>query len=168
MLSEGLYNLLILTPAIATIVANGGSPPQYSVHHGSLRKGYTLPAIRMSAVTSTPIVTNTGTADLSYQRWQFDAIASNYLDAQRLKDALKALLSDYVGTLGEGTVIYSSILKMELDSPLEEAVGGYAFRSVLDYEFGFDPSGIPVIVAPTLDVELDITDDEGYTGATGN
>jgi hypothetical protein len=140
MLAEGLFNLIISTPEIATLVTNGGSPPQFSVHMGSLRKGYWLPAIRMSAVTSTPITFSGGTAGLNYQRWQFDAIATNYLDAQRLRDALKALLTDYVGTLAEGTVIYSSILKMELDNPLEEGVGGYIFRSVLDYEFGYDPT----------------------------
>jgi hypothetical protein len=158
MLSEGLFNLIISTPEIAAIVGNGGSPPQYSVHMGALRKGYWLPAIRMSAVTSTPIVCSQGTASLSYQRWQFDCIANAYLDAQRLKDALKALLNDYVGTLGEGTVIYSSILRMELDNPLEEGVGGYAFRSVLDYEFGYDPTGIPIFAPPEIDVELDIDD----------
>jgi hypothetical protein len=158
MLSEGLFNLIISTPEIADIVGNGGSPPQFSVHMGSLRKGYWLPSIRMSAVTSSPIVCNDGTASLAYQRWQFDSIAANYLDAQRLKDALKGLLNDYVGTLGEGTVIYSSILKMELDSPMEEASGGYAFRSVLDYQFGYDPTGIPIILAPTPDVVLTIED----------
>ena len=96
----------------------------------------------MSATTSTPIVCSNGTASLNYQRWQFDAIASNYLDAQRLKDALKGLLNDYRGTLAEGTVISSSILKMELDSPMEEGRGGYAFRSVIEYEFGYDPMGL--------------------------
>ena len=150
MISQGLFNLILISSV--NDIVNG------SIHMGSLRKGYTLPAIRFSAVTSTPIVTNNGTASLNYQRIQFDAIASTYLDAQSLKDALKALLDDYTGTLAEGTVIYSSILKMELDNPLEEGRGGYAFRSVLDYEFGFDPSGIPVIIAPTPDVVLDLDD----------
>jgi hypothetical protein len=160
MLSEGLFNLIISTPEIASIVGNSGSPPQYSVHMGSLRKGYWLPAIRMSAVTSTPLTCSDGTASLNYQRWQFDAIANSYLDAQRLKDSLKALLNDYTGVLGEGTVIYSSILRMELDNPLEESVGGYAFRSVLDYEFGYDPSGLAIITAPLVDVELELDIDD--------
>jgi hypothetical protein len=150
MLAEGLFNLFTITPSITVLV--GGS-----IHHGSLRKNYTLPAVRMSAVTTTPIVANTGTSDLMYQRWQFDAFAKNYLDSHRLKDAMKSLLNDYSGTLAEGTVVYSTILKMELDSPLEEGKGGYVFRCVLDYEFAFDQTGIP-IVTPIPEVQLDIDD----------
>jgi hypothetical protein len=169
MLSEGLFDLIISTPQVASIVSQGGSPPQFSVHHGSLRKGYTLPAIRMTAVTTTPIVCTDGTSSVAYQRWQFDCIAggndpNGYLNAQRLKDALKGLLNDYRGTLAEGTVIYSSIIKMELDNPMEEGKGGYAFRSVLDYEFGFDASGLPNFLPPVPDVELDISDDDWILG----
>jgi hypothetical protein len=152
MLAEGLFNLMTITPSITALV--GGS-----IHHGSLRKGYTLPAIRMSAVTSTPIVTNSGTSDLLFQRWQFDAFASNYLDSHRLRDAIRALLDDYSGTLAEGTVIYSTILKLELDSPLEEgrSQSGYAFRSLLDYEFSFDQTAT-TIITPIPEVQIDIDD----------
>jgi|HubBroStandDraft_6_1064221.scaffolds.fasta_scaffold538151_2 hypothetical protein len=139
MISEGIFNLIVTNPSVADIVSGGGSPPMYSVHHGSLRKSYTLPAIRMSAVTTTPIITTDGTAPLLYQRWQFDSFASTYLDAHRLNDALKDLLTDYAGTLCEGTVIRSTFLRMELDSPLEEGKAGYVFRCVVDYEFAYEP-----------------------------
>jgi hypothetical protein len=157
-LPQGLFNLMISTPEIAELVTNGATPPQFSIHMGTLDKGYWLPAIRFSVITSTPIVTNSGTASLTYERIQFDCMAVEYLDAQSLKDALKGLLNDYVGVLGEGTVIYSSILMMERDNPLEEGTGGYVFRSVLEYEFGFDPTGIPIVVPPDVNVELDIDD----------
>jgi hypothetical protein len=150
MLAEGLWNLFYITPSITDIVGN-------SIHHGALRKGFTLPAIRMSEITSSPIIANTGTSDLMYQRWQFDSIAMNYLDAHRLKDAVRALLDDYSGTLAEGTVIYCTLLKMELDSPMEESLTGYAFRSIVDYEFAFNQTGIPILT-PIPEVELDIDD----------
>lgn len=150
MLSQGLFNLLLITPEVNDIV-NG------SIHMSSLRKGYTLPAIRFSEVTSMPIVTNSGTAQLNYQRWQFDCIASAYLDAQSLKETVKSLLADYTGTLADGTTVRSTILKNEVDNPLEEGRGGYIFRSAIDFEFAYDASGVPVIT-PTPAVELDIDD----------
>jgi hypothetical protein len=153
MLMEGLFNILVSTPEIADFVGNGGSPPQYSVHHGSLRKGYWLPAVRFSATTSAFIVTNTGTADLAYQTIQFDCMAVDYLDAQRLKDAVKSLFKDYVGVLAEGTVIRASWLMNELDSPLEEGKGGYVFRNLLDIKFAYDATDIPVI-RPDIDVTV--------------
>ena len=88
---------------------------------------------------------------------QFDCLAVDYLDAKRLKDAVKSLLKDYAGTLAEGTVIRASFLKNEIDNPLEEGKGGYVFRSVLDIQFAYDATGIPVL-HPTPDVSIDIDD----------
>src|SRR5580704_18099177 len=113
MIMEGLFNLLLITTEVNSLV-NG------SIHHGSLRKGYTLPAIRMNTVTSSFIITTDSTADLEYQTIQFDCLAVDYLDALRLKDAVKSLLKDYSGVLAEGTVIRASFLKNESDNPLEE------------------------------------------------
>jgi len=157
-LQQGLYALINSAPEITGLLGIvGGSPPFFSVYHGDLRKGYILPAIKFSVVSSTPLVANTGTANQNYERIQFDCIAAQYLDATSLKDALKALLIDYVGTLAEGTTVYSSILRMELDSPLEEGKGGYLFRSVLDIEFGYDSLGTDVLI-PIPHVLLDIDD----------
>jgi hypothetical protein len=130
MIMEGIFNLLLITPAVNNLV-NG------SIHHGSLRKGYTLPAIRMTVVTSSFITTTDSTADLQYQTIQFDCLAVDYLDALRLKDAVKALFKDYSGVLVEGTVIKASFLKNEMDNPLAEGKGGYVFRSILDIQFAY-------------------------------
>ena len=137
MIAEGLFNLLISDSGVAAFVSNHASPPVFQVYHGALRKGYSLPAIMITAVISSPIVTNEGTADLNYQRFQFDCLATSYLEAHRLKDAVKALLQDYRGTLIEGTQIFSSITKMELDNPFEEGKGGYIYRCIIDIQFGF-------------------------------
>lgn len=137
MIAEGLYNLLITTPAVTAFVSDHASPPTFQVYHNALRKGYNLPAIVIVAVTSRPIVTNDGTADLNYQRFQFDCYAANYLDSHRLKDAVKHTLQDFKGTLIDGTVINSAITKMELDNPFEEGKGGFIFRCVIDIQFGF-------------------------------
>jgi hypothetical protein len=167
MISQGIWNLLYITPAIYNIVGT-------SIHNGALRKGYTLPAIRFSEVTSTPITSSDGTDTLQYSTFQFDAFASDYNTCHALKDALKGLLTDYTGVLVEGTVIYGTIIKNELDSPLEEGRGGYVFRCLLDYQFAFDASGIPILT-PVPEVELDIDDecpteldidDEGLTPPT--
>jgi hypothetical protein len=131
MIMEGLFNLLLITPAVNDLV-NG------SIHHGSLRKGYTLPAIRMNIATSSFIITADGTADLEYQTIQFDCLAVDYLDALRLKDAVKSLVTDYSGVLAEGTAIRASFLKNEMDNPLAEGKGGYVFRSILDIQFVYD------------------------------
>jgi hypothetical protein len=143
MIIEGLYNLIISTPAIASLVSNGASPPQFSVHLGSLRKGFTLPAIRLNIATTSFIITAQSTADLEYQTIQFDCIAggndpNGYINAKRLKDAVKSLLKDYAGTLADGTIIRASFLKNEIDDPLEESKGGYAFRSTLDIQFAYN------------------------------
>jgi hypothetical protein len=147
---EGLFNLLLITPAVNNLV-NG------SIHHGSLRKGYTLPAVRMNVSTSSFITTAQSTADLQYQTIQFDCIASEYLDALRLKDAVKSLLKDYTGTLVEGTAISASWLVNEIDNPLGEGLGGYTFRSMLTLKFAYDASGLSLI-APIPNVVLDIDD----------
>jgi len=76
---------IAITPAVNDLV-NG------SIHHGSLRKGYTLPAIRMNVVTSSFIITTDSTAALEYRTIQFDCLAVDYLDALRLKDAVKSVL----------------------------------------------------------------------------
>jgi hypothetical protein len=154
-IASGLFNLVLISPVNA--IVNG------SIHLGSLRKGYTLPAVRISEVTTTPIVANTGTAALQYSRFQFDAFAGDYNTAHALRDALKGLLTDYTGTLAEGTTIFSSILMNELDSPLEEGTGGYTFRCLLDYEFAFDSTGTYMLI-PEPNVELDIYDDEWPLG----
>jgi hypothetical protein len=130
-ISEGLFHLMLTTPSVNDLV-NG------SIHHGSLRKGYTLPAIRFSEVASTPIVTSQGTANLQYKTFQFDAFASTYLDAHRLRDAMRSLLADFAGSLAEGTVVHGSILKNELDDPLEEGKSGYINRCLLDIQFSFE------------------------------
>jgi hypothetical protein len=56
------------------------------------------------------------------------------------------LLVDYSGTLADGTTIYCSLLKNELDNPLEEGRGGYVFRSLLDIEFAYDSRGLDVLI----------------------
>src|ERR1700722_2257324 len=150
MIMEGLFNLLFITPAVNNLV-NG------SIHHGSLRKGYTLPAVRMNIVTSSFITTTDSTADLEYQTIQFDCMAVDYLDALRLKDAVKSLLKDYTGTLIEGTTVRATFIVNDIDNPLAEGKGGYVFRSMLTFKFAYDAPGIPVI-APIPNVVLDLDD----------
>lgn len=169
MLAEGLWNLMSITPEIAALVNSDGSPSIPSIHHGSLRKGYTLPAIRFSEVTSTPITTTDGTAAVRYTTYQFDCFAVKYLDARRLLDAVTSLLTDYKGTLAEGTVIRSSIpANVGRDNPLEEGKSGYVNRCTIDIRFAYDDTGLPVIVPPTPDVTLNIEiDDQGLWQEAG-
>lgn len=137
MIAEGLYNLLISDAGVTAFVSDHRSPPTFQVYHGALRKGYSLPAIILNAVVSSPIVTNDGTAALNYERFQFDCLAPTYLEAHRLRDAVKVLTQDFKGTLIDGTVISSSITRMELDNPFEEGKGGFVHRCIIDIQFGF-------------------------------
>jgi hypothetical protein len=155
MISEGLFDLILTTPEINNLVDG-------SIHQGSLTKGYTLPAIRFFEVTATPIVSNSGTAGLLYQTWQFDCLDNSYLGCHRLRDVVKSLLQDYAGTLGEGTNIYSSRTKNFGDHSLEEGAGassgsGYIYGCHMDVEFAYDSSGMDVLITVPA-VELDIDD----------
>jgi hypothetical protein len=130
MLQQGLFNLLLNDRSVSAIVGD-------QVYLGTLRRGYTLPAVRINVITSTPIVTfDSSKSNLQYRRMQFDCFADQYVPAHQLLDAVKNAILDYRRILASGEQVVSTILEAELDNPLEEGKGGFAYRTMVDITIG--------------------------------
>ncbi len=136
MILSGLFNLLTNDPGVSALIVEDG------VHFTLLSKAVPLiPAIVIQRIHSQGPSTLDGQADLEDALFEFDAYANDQLTANRVRDALEALLQDFDGTLNEGTELH---VYQTISRDLKYEAGGttgWIFRSALDVHCFFkEPS----------------------------
>lgn len=105
-----------------------------SVWFSQLPKGAAFPALLIHTVANPALVDLDSTASLQQRRIQIDCISAvDQLGARSLARAVMNMLTDYAGTLDDGTVVSAAILNDNIDLPYEVGAHGYAFRVALDF-----------------------------------
>lgn len=130
MFDKGLYPLLVASSSLASVGVGT------NIYFSQLPKGAGFPALILHKVSTVPIITLGGTADLVAQRWQVDCISSvDQMNARAVAQAVKKLLTDFAGTLTDGTIVQTTTLENEIDMAFEVGALGYAFRVAVDFIF---------------------------------
>lgn len=125
---QGLYQFFTAdVTAIANLVGE-------SVWFSQIPKGATFPALVIHTVANPPIVDLDSTASLQERRIQIDCISSvDQMGARALARAVMAALTDFAGTLDDGTQVSTTVRNNDVDLPYEVGAHGYAFRVALDF-----------------------------------
>lgn len=98
----------------------------------ALQQGESLPAIAYSLVGENLIYRHGG-KDYTESRMQFDVIATSYLAAKTIADALDSTLSGLYGAIGS-TVIDGIFKNIEIDEYEDETK---TYRVILDYSINY-------------------------------
>jgi hypothetical protein len=134
---SGFYELLLATPAIASLLAPVQSNTPYTgVYFSLAAKGAPLPYVVIHTLNAPPAEkTQDGSSALIDGEFQFDSYADadsgGQLATRKISQALRDLLKDWSGPLPDGTNIQFAEIILDLDDPYEVGGRGYLNRSVL-------------------------------------
>lgn len=152
-LKSGLRSLLLADSDILAFVGPKG------VRVNRLPEGADFPTIVLKFVSSQFITVFQGINATQARRVQFDVWAVTPRDADKVCDAIHAVLDGYKGVLNDGTTVQGSFPVSDIDLMDEEAqLAGMA----VDFNVWYVPAafsiGTPGNDLP--DVDLDITDED--------
>jgi hypothetical protein len=122
---------MMLDGFISLITAHGSVGSR--VYKSVLPRGYVLPAIAIHRYGGAQDYDYAGPVDVREDQIQIDV----YVDAadDTVLEAIRALISGYVGTLPDGTVVQACYLEREMDMPFlpNADTKGIANRSTLGF-----------------------------------
>jgi Protein of unknown function (DUF3168) len=136
MLQEGLYSLLAESDAVTAIV---GAPADRKDHTSGIfpvqmPEATPLPALVISQIAGTGIVTMEGPSALRNSRLQFSCYGRSYGESKRLAEAVWSVLEGVEVTLPDGTEVDVATVLLESEG-FEEAA--FVYHTPLDIEFWF-------------------------------
>ena len=110
MLLDGVISLLVADPATAALIAG-------RAYQSVLPRGYLLPAIAVHRYGATQDYDFAGPVSVREDQVQVDAYGATAADAQNVIAAVRAALTNFTGTLPDGTVVQAIYLEREQDLP---------------------------------------------------
>ena len=110
---SGIFNYLSNQSTITAIV--GTAPPR--IYPVALPEGKPRPALLYKRVEGGHDSTLKGSGGHALGKFEFDAIADNYSDADALAEALRQVMQGFVGTFGD-TAVRAVVLEEEVDDYL--------------------------------------------------
>ena len=117
MIETGIHSHLTTNAAVSALVST-------RVYPYALPQGATLPAVVYSKVSRTRVRSHSGPSGLDTSRFRFHCIASSYLGAHTLAEAVITALDDPSWVWGS-TPVRSCLVDNELDLGFVEETGNY-------------------------------------------
>ena len=130
MIEKGLYELLTQDTGVSALVGS-------KVFHILAPKGTAIPFVVISRVATEDCYDMAGTAGLRSALFQFDCYGSDFYTSRSISLAVRQLLENYRGTLGDGSKVSAVITEKDWDMPYEEGGKGFVYRALLGFRFHF-------------------------------
>jgi hypothetical protein len=128
MITDGLSTLLLADSTLGGLIAT-------RVYANVLPRGYIVPAVVYHRFGVEQVYTFSGPESVVETSIQYDVYAADYATVRAVAEAVKAVLTPYTGTLGEGTVVQACYLEQDLEMPIlpDATVKGVTYHVVLQY-----------------------------------
>jgi hypothetical protein len=107
---DGIIALLTADSGVSAVVHG-------RIYKSVLPRGYKLPAIAVHRYGNTQDYNFAGPINTQEDQVQLDCYAGDAATAQQVAAAVRALLTSYVGTLPDGTVVTACYLERDMDMP---------------------------------------------------
>ena len=128
MLIDGLIYLVQANPDTNALVGDW-------VYENSIPRGNVFPAVVVHSYNGTQDYDYAGPIGIREQMVQFDTYGRTSVEARKLREAVRRLISRYKGTLPDGTTVQAAFLEREMDMPFlpNADAKGVSNRSVLGF-----------------------------------
>ena len=142
MLVEAIYQILINDSGVKALLTPR-TDGTTGVFPGLAPEEIAPPFIVIQQVSARPVTSFDGNNAFQEASFQFSCIASNFLTAHKLSNAVKNALSGIIGNYGNGgsPVVFTRIegawLDTERDLPTEEALHATLYSCQADFSFHF-------------------------------
>ena len=124
MMDDELVGWLLAFPGIEAEIGDRLSP-------APLPQGETLPAVTYTDISNRPAYTNEGESGHSKSRYQIDIWARTKIDAARIAETVRCLISGYRGQIGKhsigGVMRQNTFSDYEPDTQLWRVTADYIF-----------------------------------------
>jgi hypothetical protein len=128
MIDTALKDLLVADSGVSALIST-------RIYDSALPRSYTVPAVCYHRFGVNQQYDFSGPISVVETSIQYDVYAADAATARSVTEAIKAVLTTYVGTLNNGTQVQACYLEQDLPMPMlpDATTKGVTFHIVLQY-----------------------------------
>jgi hypothetical protein len=136
MFRDGLYNLIVNTPAITSLLGTSRGDKTTGVFPMLAIPEAVFPYVTFYCVAGEPVYSLKGANKLHFARFRFSCYAMSQRAAVQLAEQFKLLFATFAATLNEGTQVQDAAHEMEMDDA-EPQARGTIYATHVDFTFAY-------------------------------